>query len=94
MSAFKDGNYLGKAWGHNGEITVNVEIVNGAIKQVNILDEHEDHGIGEPALLILEDEIKQKQSYIVDVVSGATNTSNGVKAAVKDALDKARVLAH
>ena len=80
------------AQGHNDEITVNVEIVNGTIGEVNILNEHEDPGIGEPTIFKLENEIKQKQTYIVNVVSGATNTSNGVKAAVRNALDKAKVL--
>lgn len=90
MSKLKDGNYEGSAKGHNGEIVVSVKIQEGVVSSVDVLKQHEDAGIGGEALPKLKNEILKKNSYIVDAVSGATMTSNGLKSAVKEALDKAK----
>ncbi len=91
MSKLKDGEYKGRGLGHNGEIEVNVKVKNGKVNSINVLRQNEDTGIGGEAFSRLEDEIVKKQTYIVDAISGATNTSNGLKEAVKEAFDKALV---
>ena len=79
MSQYKDGNYKGSAIGHNAEITVGVKIQNGNIENINIIEHHEDPGLGGEAFPKIKEEILKKQTYIVDAISGATNTSNGFK---------------
>lgn len=91
MSLLKDGNYRGIGKGDQGEIIVSVEIRNGHISTVHTLKEQESPTVGWKALSTLEDRIIKKQSCAIDVVSGATNTSQGFKQAVQQALKEASI---
>ncbi len=81
-----DGVYVGSADGFNGEITVSVTIEGGTITAVEVTDHDDTPFIADPAIETLTQAIVDSQSADVDVVSGATYTSNGVMNAVKDAL--------
>ena len=59
----------------------------GAISAVNILEQHETDGIGSRALDILPDEMIRMNAWDVDVVTGATTTSNALREAVRVALN-------
>lgn len=59
----------------------------GAISAVNILEQHETDGIGSRALDILLDEMIRMNTWDVDVVTGATMTSNALREAVRVALN-------
>ena len=56
------------------------------IYQIKIVDDHETEGIGSRAILSMPKTIYDAQSLKVDAVSGATLSSDGVKAAVFDAI--------
>lgn len=83
-----DNEYLGEGQGMGGTITVKVKLNGDKIEAVTILDHNEIAGICEPAIEKVPQAIVDAQSTEVDGVSGATMTSNGIKAAVSDALSK------
>ena len=88
-TAYKDGTYTGTGNGWGGDIDVSVTIVGGKITGVDILyadDETSKYLFKAKKLL---PSIISKQTSDVDVIAGATYSSNGIKEAVKNALAKA-----
>jgi uncharacterized protein with FMN-binding domain len=84
-----DGVYEGTAEGYGGPVTVQVEIKNGAISAVEVLSaDHEDAAYYNMAIDVV-DKILDTQDTNVDVVSGATFSSNGIINAAKQALSTA-----
>ena len=86
---YVDGEYTGKGMGYNGQIKVAVVIENGQIASVrlkSIVDDEEYVDLVEAKLLPA---IVAAQSAEIDAVSGATSSSDGVLAAVIEALGKA-----
>ena len=83
---FKDGVYKGSGTGYGGKITVQVTVKDKSITSVEILS-----APGETASFFnrakgVIDQVIQKQSWEVDVVSGATYSSKGILAAIENAL--------
>lgn len=81
-----DGTYTGSGKGYGGPIEVEVTVTDGAISDINILDHSETAGVSDEAFEIIPDAIISENSTDVDSVSGATVSSEGIKAAVNDAL--------
>lgn len=83
ISAIKDGDYIGSA--DNGLInaTVSVEVINGTILTIKIL-EHEQL-LGKKAEKITESIIEQ-QSLEVDAITSATYSSDTLRKAIENAL--------
>ena len=77
----------GTAMGRNGEITVSVVTDGEKIYQIKVLSQSETENIGSVAVNELPVRIFQEQSLAVDAVSGATISSEAIKAAVIDALE-------
>ena len=90
-TTFKAGTYEGTAKGFAGEIKLEVILSDEAITEVNILENSETDGIGSKALETLPSEIVATQSVDVDVVAGATVSSNAIIEAVTAALKTAGV---
>ena len=88
---FKAGTYTGKAPGKNGDVTVEVTLTSDAIKEVKVTDHQETAGIADPAIEKVPGEIVEAQSLNVDLVSGATITSQAIVDASKAALESAGV---
>lgn len=86
---YKDGVYYGTGMGFRGEITVAVSIYNKTIRYILITEASDDDEFLSKAKALL-DTIVKKQSTNVDVVSGATYSSNGIIGAVNDALAEAK----
>ena len=86
---YKDGTYTGVGQGKNPDLKVAVTIKDNKITNVEVLSGNEPKG--KEALSVVPKEIIDKQSISVDVVSGATMTSNGIMAAVNDALSQAEI---
>lgn len=84
----EDGRYSGSGRGYNGAIQVEVTVSGGSVTAIDILSHSETPGIGEPALERMASRIMEAQSLDVDGVAGATASSNGVIAAVQDALEE------
>ena len=73
--------------GRNGDITVEVVADESMLYQIKILDQNETQNIGSVAVDQLPARIFQAQSLKVDAISGATLSSDGIKAAVLNALE-------
>lgn len=84
--SFKDGVYTGSADGFNGPVRVEVTVSGGAIVKVVVLEQDETPFIAKNALEQIPEAIVAAQSWDVDGVSGATVTSEAIKAAVEAAL--------
>ncbi len=100
----QDGTYTGTATGMNGDVSVTVEIEDGAIKSVVVDENEETPGIGGQLtdsegnvmtagglspIDLIPAEIVEYQTVDVDNVTGATITSAAIKSAVSKALESA-----
>ena len=82
----KDGTYKGSANGYGGKVTVNVTVSKKTMTAIDIVNAPgETDSFFNPAKGVI-DEMLTAQSTDVDVVSGATYSSNGIIGAVKNAL--------
>ena len=84
----------GTAPGRNGDVTVEVVATADRIYRIKVLDHQETEGIGTEAVKNLPVSIFQAQNLQVDAVSGATISSNAIKAAVIDALNNGGIKAN
>lgn len=80
-----DGFYKGSGTGFAGTVSVSVEIKDKSIIAINILSTQDDESFFNRAKGVI-DKIIAGQTLDVDVVSGATYSSNGIISAVKNAL--------
>lgn len=80
-----DGVYKGSATVFSGHVTVAVTIMDKKITSIDILSSTDDEAFFNRAKAVI-DRIIASQSFDVDVVSGATYSSNGIIGAVKNAL--------
>ena len=83
---FVDGVYEGVGEGFGGDIKVEVEVKDGKLVRVDILEHGETDGISDPAIEGVPAAMVEKQTVGVDTVSGATYSSEGIKEAVANAL--------
>ena len=79
----EDGQYIGEYSSPPVSAKVQVELKDGKITDIVILDH--GHGQGEPAEVIVQDVIAQ-QMIDVDSIAGATYSSRVILKAVEDAL--------
>ncbi len=86
---YKNGAYFGTAEGFKSDITVAVVIKNKTMTDIIITDEDETPSYFNRAQAVI-DSILKKQKVDVDIVSGATFSSNGIINAVKEALKEAK----
>jgi len=86
---YVDGTYEGVGRGFKGNIYVEVVVESGLIKNVSVTDHNDDRKWYNRAEGIIDD-IIGSQSTDVDLVSGATYSSTGIKDAVINALEKAK----
>ena len=77
----------GVANGYGGVVTVTLTRENGVITDVQIVGDSETTGIGTRAIEELGDAIIAANGPAIDVVAGATVTSNAIIYAVNNALD-------
>jgi uncharacterized protein with FMN-binding domain len=94
-SLYKDGSYTGSvADAQWGNIQVKAIIQNGKIKDVQFLQAPNDRNrsirINDSADPQLTSEAIQAQSAQVDIVTGATDTSNAFIESLSDALSQAK----
>jgi fumarate reductase flavoprotein subunit len=76
----------GAADGRNGPIEVEVVMVGDEIVSVTVVSQSETEGIGSVAITEIPAAIVDEQSILLDAVSGATYTSNGVSKSIRAAL--------
>ncbi len=83
------GTYEGEADGYGGKVIAKVTVDSDKITGITVQADGETEGIGAPAAEIIAKNIVEAQHLNVDLVSGATKSSNAVMAAVIMALEKA-----
>jgi uncharacterized protein with FMN-binding domain len=93
---YKDGQYDGRiADAYYGNVQVRAIIQSGKLTDVQFLsypnDRNQSIEINSHALPILKSEAIKAQSAQVDIVSGATNTSNAFISSLSSALSQAKV---
>ena len=87
-----DGDEVMTRW---GLVQVQITVADGKITKSEVLqvpwDNHEDQQINSYAVPILNDEAVAAQSADIDMVSGATVTSNGYVQSLQSAIDQANL---
>lgn len=93
LSACQSGSavktYSSTAKGYGGDVTVTLSVAEGKITEVEIVGEKETESIGGMAIEQLPEVIKEKQTWDIDGVAGATVTSGAIKEAAKSAMTEA-----
>ena len=85
---YNEGIYYGSAEGYSGDVKVAVVIQEHTIKAILVTEKNDDADFFNRAMTVVKNIMKQ-QSTDVDIVSGATYSSNGLIGAVKNALKEA-----
>lgn len=75
---FTPGTYTGKGVGFGGEIVIDVTFSEDSITDIKLVSSKETDRVGTPAFDILFEDIKNHTSTGIDLVSGATITSNAI----------------
>ena len=88
--------YTGDAVGTRyGDVQVAITVVDGKVTKAEVVqvpwNDHKDQEINAYAVPILNDEAVQAQSADIDMVSGATYTSQGYIGSLQSALDQANL---
>ncbi|HCX65582.1 MAG TPA: hypothetical protein DHN33_10270 [Eubacteriaceae bacterium] len=83
---YEPGTYEAQADGHNGSLSVKVEVDESSIVQVEVTENSETENIASTALEEIPKQIVDTQSLSVDTISGATSTSKAIIEATKTAL--------
>ncbi|MDO4170494.1 MAG: FMN-binding protein [Lachnospiraceae bacterium] len=86
LSKISDGTYEGTGTGFRGQIKVSVTVKDHKITAIRVLSKQDDSAYFNRASSGVIQSILNKQSLKVDMVSGATYSSRGIIAAVKNAL--------
>lgn len=82
-----DGTYAGEGTGKNDKISVEVTFKDSKMTNIQVLSEKETPGFSE-AMVTLTETMIAKNQINVDIISGATYTSNGFIEAVSNAFTK------
>lgn len=85
-TGIKDGTYTVVSKGMADGLKLEVAFAAGKISSVTVLESNETAGISDPAIERIPARIVENNSVNVDVVSGATMTSNGIIEGVKQAI--------
>ncbi|MCB2288178.1 FMN-binding protein [Clostridium sp. CS001] len=88
---YNAGSYEGNAEGHIGPIKVQIVTDQYEIKEIKILEQQETPVIADIVYEKIPARIIKANSPNVEVVAGATYTSNGLIHAISDGLSKAKV---
>ncbi|MBS1674291.1 MAG: FMN-binding protein [Actinobacteria bacterium] len=94
-SGLKDGSFTGQAIDTRyGAVQVQITVSGGAITDVSVPQypntERRDQQINAQAIPVLIDETKNAQSAQIDMISGATFTSDGYQRSLQSAIDQAK----
>lgn len=90
-AALKDGTYEGTGKGYGGDIKIELVVSGGKITDLKAVEHKETAGIADGAFEGIKEQLIEKQSAEgLEIVTGATSTSNGLIEAVNVALPKAQ----
>ncbi len=83
-----DGTYQGEGQGFGGKTRVEVEVKDGRLVEVRIVEHNDTAGISDVAMERIPQKMVEEQSVDVDTVGGATFSSQGIIEAVNNALQE------
>ncbi|WP_017470723.1 flavocytochrome c [Amphibacillus jilinensis] len=86
---FTPGTYEGVSTGHGGEVVAVVTLTEDKIESIDISADGETGSIGDGAINQLVNDMLNSQSLAVDVVSGASESSEAIIEAVTNAMKEA-----
>lgn len=86
---YKAGTYTATAAGNNGDVTVEVVFDENSIVSVTVKENSETKGLSDKAIERIPLQIVEGQTLALDVVSGASNSSKAILAAVEDCVKQA-----
>ncbi len=86
---YKAGTYTASAKGNNGDVKVEVKFDDTAIVSVKILEHGESGGLSDAPIQRIAQAVVDGQTLAVDVVAGASNTSNAILEAIEDCVKQA-----
>lgn len=89
QNAYTAGTYTAAAAGNNGDVTLSVTFSDDAITAIEIGENNETEALAAAPMERIPQAIIAGQTLLVDTVSGATNTSNAILAAVADCVEQA-----
>lgn len=85
-----DGTYTGLAEGYGPELTVSITVLNNELTDIQVVSHNENNEkYYSKAIDAIPSEMIAKQTILVDTISGATLTSNGIIKAVLNGLEPA-----
>lgn len=87
---YKDGSYHTVVHGYGGDFDMTITIKDDKISDIVVGENNETPSIGGVAIQQLISQMKDKQNENIEVVSGATKTSNGMIDAYKEILSMAK----
>lgn len=88
---YNEGSYEGVGHGHHGPIKVMVITDPYEIKEIKIIEEYEMPELSTIVYNKIPDEVIKRNSAQVDVIAGASYTSEGLIEAIGNGLNKAKV---
>lgn len=90
QNKYKDGKFSGSAYGYDGNIYVTITINDDKITNIEATSDESDPWYFESCVQNVTSQIIASQSTSVDATSGATYSSEGIMAAVEQALNSAK----
>lgn len=90
QNKYKDGKFSGSAYGYDGNIYVTITIKDDKITNIEATSDESDPWYFESCVQNVTSQIIASQSTSVDATSGATYSSEGIMAAVEQALNSAK----
>lgn len=88
-AAYTPGTYSCSAKGNGGDVTIEITVDVNSIKSLKVLEHKETKGVSDAAISMVPERIVMDQSLAVDGISGATLSSNAIKAATEECLVRA-----
>jgi len=89
VATVADGEFVGEGEGLMGPLKVQITVSGGKITNITVLSHVDTPEYAEKAIPGIARSVIERQEVSVDVVSGATGTSEGLISALKQALRKA-----
>lgn len=88
---YSSGKFVGVGKGLHGEIKVEVEVKDGIITNINVLEQEENAVLGKSAFEGISAAVIKNNNTDVDIVTGATYSSKGMIEAINNALEVGKV---
>lgn len=88
---YVEGKYIGTGQGNHSQIKVEVIVNKYEIKKIRIMEQEETPGLCDIVYDEIPKNIIKANNPEVDVISGASYTSQGLIDAIKDAVYKAKL---